>query len=103
MLRRAFISLQKAALLLKTHGFLFSVAYICQILSKYECISQVHAFDPPFLGTLFCAKDAQARAIGIPGSNAFVPASIHNIGFPVKNIVNDIQFQTAKKVRKNIF
>ena len=38
-----------------------------------------------------------------PGPNAFVPASIHNIGFCVKNIVNDIQFQTAKKGTKNIF
>lgn len=38
-----------------------------------------------------------------PGLNAFVPASIHNIGFCVKVIVNDIQFQTAKKGTKNIF
>ena len=67
------------------------------MVGKNECISQVHAFHPPFSATLFYAKDAQARAIGIPGSNAFVPASIHNIGFSVKNIVNDIQFQTAKK------
>jgi hypothetical protein len=38
-----------------------------------------------------------------PGSNAIVPASIHNIGFHVKNDVNDIQFQTAKKGSKIIF
>ena len=36
------------------------------------------------------------------GPNAFVPASIHNIGFSVKNIVNDIYFQTAKKEAFNI-
>ena len=52
---------------------------------------------------VFFAKGAQSRAENSPGSNAFVPASIHNIGFSVKNIVNDIQFQTAKKGTKIIF
>lgn len=56
-----------------------------------------------FFERCFFAKSAQARAKIFPGPNAFVPASIHNIGFSVKNIVNDIYFQTAKKEAFNIF
>jgi hypothetical protein len=42
-------------------------------------------------------KDAQSRADKSPGPNAFVPASIHNIIWSVKNRMNDISSKTAKR------
>ena len=59
-------------------------------------------FTAAVAGFVFCKK-RPIRAEKSPGSNAFVLASIHNIGFSVKKIVNDIRFQIAKKARKNIF
>jgi hypothetical protein len=81
----------------------FSLAQIPVKLSRF---SRDSASSCAVATVFVCASFQQKRPSPggkSPGPNAFVPASIHNIGFCVKVIVNDIQFQTAKKGTINIF